>query len=268
MRNCANRSAHIDFVFRDRHGIFRRRRAISRPTLRLGAGGKPVRDLQDALNPHLAASARLTVDGIHGVRTFRAVRGFQGVNWLSPDGIAGPRTREVPDDPGTRRTVLHGTAFHAQPDGTSCRAAATAPMPGLTVSGVRARTPPRMVSSRGGLLNASEFDDPITGRLPFARAFGLRILPPMSHAVGAPMEMLDRSPLMVEMVWNPKAYAQGQGSDGHRVRVPGGTARTGADAVLRVHDPGPAKRGTIRAEDHSKRVRAVPALTDAVHQRG
>lgn len=240
---------------------------MSKPILRLGSRGTAVRDLQEALNPYLAPSSRLTADGIYGTRTFRAVRAFQGIRWLSPDGVAGPMTYAALDAPGDGRTVLHGTSFHAQPDNTTCWAAATAMMTGLSIAAVQARTPPEMIAPGGGLLNASDKDDAITSRLPFARAFGLRILPPMSHSIGALMAMLDRSPLMVGMLWNPKAYGAGKASPGHLVLVPGYSTRSGSDAVLLVYDPGPVKRGEIRADFYSNWVREVPALTYAIFER-
>ena len=64
----------------------------AKPTLRLTwpyTTGQAVKDLQLALNRN---GARLTVDGIFGPLTKAAVRIFQIVRGLTPDGIVGPVT--------------------------------------------------------------------------------------------------------------------------------------------------------------------------------
>ncbi|RMI38799.1 peptidoglycan-binding protein [Streptomyces triticirhizae] len=58
-------------------------------SLRRGASGHAVRGLQTALNKR---SAGLVVDGDFGAVTDTAVRGFQSVNRLVSDGVAGPVT--------------------------------------------------------------------------------------------------------------------------------------------------------------------------------
>ncbi len=61
----------------------------SPPTLRRGARGSTVRELQQRLNAH---GAGLNPDGVFGARTEAAVRAFQRANGLPPDGVAGPQT--------------------------------------------------------------------------------------------------------------------------------------------------------------------------------
>jgi hypothetical protein len=61
----------------------------TRATLRSGARGPAVRDLQTRLN---RAGLRLAVDGIFGRLTAGAVRAFQGSRGLAVDGIVGPAT--------------------------------------------------------------------------------------------------------------------------------------------------------------------------------
>ena len=64
----------------------------AKPTLMLTnpfTTGQPVKDLQTALNRH---GAKLTVDGIFGPLTEAAVKIFQKVRGLVPDGIVGPVT--------------------------------------------------------------------------------------------------------------------------------------------------------------------------------
>lgn len=61
------------------------------PTLKQGASGSSVRDLQEKLN---AAGAKppLEVDGNFGPKTKAAVITYQQQNGLDPDGIVGPKT--------------------------------------------------------------------------------------------------------------------------------------------------------------------------------
>ena len=59
-------------------------------TLRLGRGGRAVREVQDLLNK--VSGSGLVVDGIFGPKTHEAVMRFQIMNQLSVDGIVGKRT--------------------------------------------------------------------------------------------------------------------------------------------------------------------------------
>lgn len=62
-------------------------------TLKLGARGAAVRQIQKALNSQGYAS--LTVDGVYGKGTEAAVRHFQQMKGLAPDGKAGPKTQKA-----------------------------------------------------------------------------------------------------------------------------------------------------------------------------
>ena len=67
----------------------------TRPTLRRGATGPAVVELQRRLNGWIATSRavpRLAQDGIFGPRTDAAVRAYQRARGLAVDGIVGPRT--------------------------------------------------------------------------------------------------------------------------------------------------------------------------------
>ena len=69
--------------------------AASRPTLRLGSKGPDVVFLQQRLNANAKNGDRaLKADGVFGAYTGGAVRSFQFLNGLEPDGIVGPRTWE------------------------------------------------------------------------------------------------------------------------------------------------------------------------------
>lgn len=63
--------------------------AAGRPTLRRGATGELVRQVQ--------AKVGVGVDGNFGPKTEAAVRNFQGANGLVPDGIIGPQTWQALD---------------------------------------------------------------------------------------------------------------------------------------------------------------------------
>jgi len=59
--------------------------------LKKGAKGKPVTQLQKALNKN-GAKPKLKEDGIFGPLTDAALRAYQKKNKMKPDGIAGPNT--------------------------------------------------------------------------------------------------------------------------------------------------------------------------------
>jgi peptidoglycan hydrolase-like protein with peptidoglycan-binding domain len=59
------------------------------PVVKPGARGERVRVIQNLLN---ARGARVTVDGLFGATTTRAVKNFQGRKGLAVDGQVGPAT--------------------------------------------------------------------------------------------------------------------------------------------------------------------------------
>ncbi|MEM6403770.1 MAG: peptidoglycan-binding protein [Cyanobacteria bacterium P01_D01_bin.116] len=60
------------------------------PTLKNGSQGEDVKKVQQILN--VAINANLTVDGVFGSNTEKAVKQFQTNNNLSSDGVVGPQT--------------------------------------------------------------------------------------------------------------------------------------------------------------------------------
>ena len=62
---------------------------MAEPTLTIGAKGDAVHVLQGDLNKH---GAKLTIDGVFGIRTLAAVRAFQQAEGITVDGIVGPVT--------------------------------------------------------------------------------------------------------------------------------------------------------------------------------
>lgn len=82
----------------------------TRRTLRKGAKGEDVAELQDMLNTFRQYGG-LEVDGVYGRGTEASVRAFQGDNGLTPDGVVGPltwdkleellKTPDAPQEPTT-----------------------------------------------------------------------------------------------------------------------------------------------------------------------
>lgn len=58
-------------------------------TLRYGSTGDSVKTLQSALN---RAGYNVTVDGVFGANTAKAVKAFQQKHGLLADGVCGPKT--------------------------------------------------------------------------------------------------------------------------------------------------------------------------------
>lgn len=95
----------------------------SRPTLRLGASGPAVRDLQAALNRLMPHRQPLAVDGVFGAQTEMALLAWQGRNGLLADGVAGAKTwaslgdppppPDLPDEYDEPEPASPGGFFHA-----------------------------------------------------------------------------------------------------------------------------------------------------------
>ena len=66
--------------------------AFAYSTVRSGSSGSDVKTLQTMLNT--VDSAGLSVDGLFGTATFKAVKSYQSSRGLSADGICGPKTWE------------------------------------------------------------------------------------------------------------------------------------------------------------------------------
>jgi peptidoglycan hydrolase-like protein with peptidoglycan-binding domain len=77
------------------------------PTLHPGATGAAVRRLQRALRR--TPSLSLAVDGVFGPATEAAVKQFQGVAVLTPDGVVGPLTWQALPDGGPMPTLSDGS---------------------------------------------------------------------------------------------------------------------------------------------------------------
>ncbi|MGW8256460.1 MAG: peptidoglycan-binding domain-containing protein [Thermoguttaceae bacterium] len=65
------------------------------PELSAGASGNDVKLLQNVLNSKLKPHPHLTVDGVFGPATTKAVKAFQRSNALAVDGIVGTKTWEA-----------------------------------------------------------------------------------------------------------------------------------------------------------------------------
>lgn len=86
--------------------------AASRPTLRQGARGAAVTNLQRRLTAlHYDVGG---VDGVFGYSTFHAVVAFQKVNNLSRDGIVGPKTWAALDHPATLKPRYNHSGYSVE----------------------------------------------------------------------------------------------------------------------------------------------------------
>jgi peptidoglycan hydrolase-like protein with peptidoglycan-binding domain len=65
---------------------------MAEPTLKKGAKGQAVKDLQQALKDIGVEPGPGKVDGVFGKQTEEAVKAFQTAYGLEPDGIVGPLT--------------------------------------------------------------------------------------------------------------------------------------------------------------------------------
>jgi len=65
---------------------------MAEPTLKKGSKGQAVKDLQEALKEAGITPGPGAIDGIFGKQTELAVKAFQTVFGLEPDGIVGPIT--------------------------------------------------------------------------------------------------------------------------------------------------------------------------------
>jgi peptidoglycan hydrolase-like protein with peptidoglycan-binding domain len=115
------------------------RRALnSTGTLRRGAEGPAVRDLQEQLN---ARGANLTVDGDFGRDTRNAVRAFQRENGLLSDGVVGNDTRaafaRTASQPNTGADGANGTNDTPSTDGASGTSGVTTPDVGTATATLR-----------------------------------------------------------------------------------------------------------------------------------
>ncbi len=246
--------------------------------LKLGSRGPEVSRLQSALNTALRPSPNLVPDGAYGPRTRTAVLHFQQANWLVADGEAGQCTQNCAFGTEGNSPVLHAVPLIPQPTQTTCWAASTAMMTRSNVASVIARTPPAMLASDGGLANWSDTDQALPRGQAYAQIHGLRCNPPQSYMISAMRAMLQRGPLMFDMLWDvtryltPNAAAPGRflGSPGHMIVVigiRGDNDPTGTGTTLRINDPWEPNRGGTYSVGFAKWMREVPTRTYRVFER-
>ncbi|MEM9318592.1 MAG: peptidoglycan-binding protein [Pseudomonadota bacterium] len=235
--------------------------------IKRGMRGEEVSLNQVRLNVRNPVSAEIAMDGIFGPRTEAATKTFQRARHLSPDGIIGPLTRAQLYTPVLRETI-HQIALIPQPTNTTCWAAATAMMTRSNVPAVIARTPPDMIGSSGGLLNSSGSDQAIVTGTRYGNAHGLRCHAPMSWPADAFAGKIQRSPLMLDMLWRTNEYAAGNASPGHMVVVAGVISASGAETTfVKILDPWPPNTGKISWKRYGPWMRDVPTRTYRVFER-
>ena len=233
--------------------------------LRPGSSGPFVRDMQLALNSRLNPSPNLIVNGIMTAQTQQAVRGFQRANWLEDDGIAGPCTLDAIYNTETSAPILHNVAYIQQPTATTCWAAATAMLKNSTVGLIRMGTPARLLNAQGALINESGRGQRLGIHTSFAQIHGLTYRPPQSWPVAPLIAMLQRGPVMMELLWRLGSFQQGTGSPGHYVVIVGARgshAPDGNSTTLRIYDPLPGNQGGgIYSATYAAMLRRVPLAT-------
>jgi hypothetical protein len=234
-------------------------------TLKQGWRGADVRRLQEALNRKLSPSPALVTDGDYGPRTRAAVLRLQARHWLVEDGEAGPCTQNVAFDGEREPPVLHPVALVPSPEPALCWAAGIAMMTRSTVPAVLARTPGEVLSTDGAL---QPFLDTYAGGAEggrhFAQAHGLRVRAPSPWSLRSLRAALQEGPVMLEMLWGPKACAQRAGRPGHTVVVAGirgDDDPSGRGTTLRIFDPWPPNKGARSSVNFCKWVQAANART-------
>jgi len=215
-------------------------------------------------------SPNLAVDGAFGPLTRAAVVVFQQRAGLVADGIVGRNTHAALAQGLTLSTANHNVTHIAQPTPTTCWAASTAMMTRSTVAAVRAKTPPEMIASDGGLLNSSGSDQAVVTGTRYGNIHGLSCHAPMSWSVSALVTALRRSPLMFDMLWRASEYAQGNGSPGHMIvvsAVVSDNSPVGNGTYLLVLDPWPPHAGKISWVEYQRWMSEVPTRTYRVFER-
>lgn len=238
--------------------------------LRIGSSGQTVRDLQTALNLALFPSPNLTVDGNFGTQTDQALRRFQTGRHIASDGIAGPITQTVLRGGRRAAPTIHHVRLIPQPTPQTCWAAATAMLKGSTPAQIIAATPADLVTGTGGTANFSESADNVTGNQRFARVHGLQYHAPQSWSVSGFVDLIQRGPAMLSMLWNVGDYTAGRGSSGHRVVVFGIDTdgdQTGAGTLVHFRDPWAPNVGKTVQDSYLNLVTATPCFTYGVFTR-
>lgn len=236
---------------------------MSGPVVRSGSTGPFVEELQRLLNARLSPSPNLDPDGRFGSHTRTAVVRFQAQNWLVEDGEAGDATFNALRGMETY-AYLHRIRLIGQPTPTSCWATSTAMLLGLPHP---VEAPDFMKLPDGSLRNDSELDNPlITAQ--YAARFHLRIFPPMSWQPSALAGVLRAGAVMVNVLWDSRAYASGHASSGHMVVFAGIRGDGSAEATtIRVYDPLPVGHGSIYSVSYGRMMRNVPTATYQLYQR-
>jgi Papain-like cysteine protease AvrRpt2/Putative peptidoglycan binding domain len=239
--------------------------------LRPGSSGPFVRDMQLALNSRLNPSPNLIVNGLMTPQTQAAVRAFQRANWLEEDGIAGPCTLDAIYNTESLPPILHNVPYFSQPTSTTCWAAATAMLKNSSVGLIRIGTPANLLNAQGALINESERGQRLAIHTAFARVHGLTYQAPQSWPVASLMAILQRGPLMMELLWQPGSFRQGTGSPGHYVVIVGARGShsgDGSSTTLRIYDPLPVNQGGgIYSATYSAMLRRVPLATYGIFSR-
>jgi peptidoglycan hydrolase-like protein with peptidoglycan-binding domain len=251
--------------------LFDGRRLMRNVVLRPGSSGPFVRDMQLALNSRLNPSPNLIANGIMTAQTQQAVRAFQRTNWLEEDGIAGLCTLDAIYNTEAAAPILHNVPYFSQPTATTCWATATAMLKSSSVGLIRMGTPLRLLNAQGALINESERGEGLAVHRAFALIHGLNYRAPQSWPVADLIALLQRGPVMMELLWNPGRFRRGSGSPGHYVVIVGARgshAPDGNSTTLRIYDPLPGDQGGgMYSATYSAMLRRVPLATYGMFSR-
>lgn len=123
------------------------------------------------------------------------------------------------------------------------------------------------MNAQGELLNDSELNDAVAASR-FADNFGLRLYPPQTWQPAVLANVLQRGPVMCNVLWNSGDYTRGRGSESHWAVLAGirgdGTA---AGTTIRLYDPLPPPQGGVTSVNYALLIRNLPALTYQILQR-
>ena len=222
------------------------------PPLELHMQGPEVAALQSRLNE---LGAALTVDGVFGIGTLKAVRGFQNANGLSDDGIVGARTAAALNG-GSARAIGSGPVPRPRPrpadlgqgsQGTGASSASTpasggaqaAPAEGLEAGQLSANFAMGEFASHDGAPTPQEVQANLR-----ELAAQLEVL--KAELGGAAVSIMSgyRSPAQNREVGGAtnSEHMQGRAAD---IKVAGFTPRQVADTIERLIREGRMKQGGL-----------------------
>lgn len=217
--------------------------------LRPGSSGPFVREMQMALNSRLNPSPNLMVTGVFDLSTGRAVRAFQGANWLEIDGCAGPCTLDVLYSLEKSGPFLHPVAPVGRAANAPAWAAALAMLRGVAASAILSATPTALLTATGDLASDTDPTHQNHLRHELATALGLRYQPPRNWTAPTLVAQLRAGPLAIEIPQLPFHFGLGAAAVEFLVLAGarGSHGRDGSSTTLRIIEPSGNQRSQTYA---------------------